>query len=295
MGARKNVHSDPERALRVGPVQVLSLAWPVMVSLLSQTAMTMADVLYVSRLGTTPLAGIGLGTVAAYLLVSAAFGLTGGVRVLVAQATGAGRHRQARVLAWQGLWLAAAVGLVGLVLAPVAHPLARVFGASPQVADQGARYLAWCLGGTGATVATLALTSWFQGRGDTRTPMVVAVLSNLLNIAMDPVFIFGFGPIPALGIAGAAATTILAQVLSALVLALLVRRHLRGISAPSAAGPAAPGVAGGRSHGAERRALGGRLCRLRGHPGASRGRAPRRACDRDAHRQRQLPPRTRGG
>jgi len=230
MRARRLLHSEPAPASRAGPAQVLALAWPLMISMLSQTAMSMADVLYVSRLGTTPLAGIGLGSVAGFLLLSAGFGLTGGVRVLVAQATGAGRHRQARVLAWQGLWLALVLGLVGLVLAPAAHLLIRGFGASPEVSEQGARYLAWGLGGAGATLATLALTSWFQGRGDTRTPMVVAVLSNLLNIAMDPVLIFGLGPVPALGIDGAAASTVLAQVLSALALAALVRRHLRGSS-----------------------------------------------------------------
>lgn len=114
---------------RIGLREVHSLAWPVMISMLSHTAMSVADTLFVARLGTAPLAGIGIGSVASFVVLSAGFGLTAGVRVLVAQATGGQRHAQARSLAWQGLWLALVLGLVGLAMVPLAGPMAAAFGA----------------------------------------------------------------------------------------------------------------------------------------------------------------------
>ncbi|NOY25954.1 MAG: MATE family efflux transporter [Oligoflexia bacterium] len=215
---------------RIGLREVHHLAWPVMISMLSQTAMSVADTLFVARLGTAPLAGIGLGSVASFVVLSAGFGLTAGLRVLVAQATGAARHIQARRLAWQGLWIALVLGVVGLLAAPLAGPLAHAFGASHDVTDFGADYLAVRVGGSGAALTGMALGAWFQGRGDTRTPMVTTVLANVLNIALDPVFIFGAGPIPALGVSGAALTTVFSQAIGALLLLVAALPHLRGIS-----------------------------------------------------------------
>lgn len=216
---------------RIGLREVHHLAWPVMVTMLSHTAMSVADTLYVARLGTAQLAGIGVGATASFVLLAMGFGLTGGTRVLVANATGARNDHRARVMAWQGLWIAAVLGLVGLALSPASVPVARAFGGSPEVARFGAEYLAVCVGGSGMSLASLALSSWFQGRGDTRTPMVANVLANLLNIAMDPFFIFGWGPMPAMGVAGAAASTVLAQGIGAAMLAVAIRRELRGVPA----------------------------------------------------------------
>lgn len=215
----------------IGQRQVLHLAWPFMISMLSQTAMSLADTLFVARLGTAPLAGIGLGSVASYVLLAAGFGLTGGVRVLVSQATGGQRHDQVRVLAWQALWITAALGLLGLLLAPLSGVVVSLFGASGEVAQQGEAYLRIRVAGSAPAVAMLALAAWFQGRGDTRTPMVANVLANLLNIALDPPFIFGSGPLPALGVAGAAATTVLAQAVGTLLLAAAAWPQLRRTSA----------------------------------------------------------------
>lgn len=211
----------------IGQRQVLHLAWPFMISMLSQTAMTLADTLFVARLGTAPLAGIGLGSVASYVLLAAGFGLTGGVRVLVSQATGGQRHDQARVLAWQALWITAALGLVGLAMSPLSGAVVALFGASGEVAREASAYLQIRVAGSAPSVALLALAAWFQGRGDTRTPMVANVLANLLNIALDPPFIFGSGPLPALGVAGAAATTVVSQGVGTLVLAAAAWPHLR--------------------------------------------------------------------
>lgn len=227
---RTNPTSLPER---IGIREVHRLAWPVMIGMLSHTAMTVADTLFVSRLGTAPLAGIGIGGTAAFLLTATGFGLTAGVRVKVATATGAGRHADVAALAFQAGWIALAGGLVGLVLAPASLPVVRLFGASPEAAGHASDYLRVMLLGTGPALGSLALQAWFQGRGDTRTPMVAAVLSNLLNIALDPVFIFGAGlpgglSVPAWGAGGAALATVVGHGLSLAILAAAAAPALRG-------------------------------------------------------------------
>ncbi len=216
---------------RIGVRQVHHLAWPVMVTMLSHTAMSVADTLFVARLGTAQLAGTGVGATGSFVVLATGFGLAGGARVVVANATGAQDHARARVMAWQGLWIALALGLVGFALAPLAGPLARAFGGSPEVARFGADYLGVRIGGSVLALAALTLSSWFQGRGNTRTPMVANVFANLLNIALDPIFVFGWGPMPAFGVAGAAAATVLSQGVATVILAFAIRRELRGVPA----------------------------------------------------------------
>lgn len=211
----------------IGLRQVFLLAWPIMISMISHTAMTVADTFFVGHLGTAPLAGMGVGSVASFVLLATGFGVMGGLRVLVAQATGAADRARADELAWQGLWLALGLGVIGLLLAPLALPVARLFGGSEEVSVHAAAYLSVRSIGTGPALLNLALSSWFQGRGDTRSPMVAAVLANLLNIGLDPWFIHGGAGLPAFGVAGAAWATVLAQGLGFVLLLWLGRRELR--------------------------------------------------------------------
>ena len=90
---------------------VYRLAWPVMVSMLSYTAMSAIDTLFVSRLGTAPLAAVGLAAIVVFFTQSFGAGLMGGVRVLVSQATGARDTLTAARLGWQVLWLALPLGV----------------------------------------------------------------------------------------------------------------------------------------------------------------------------------------
>ena len=114
--------------------RVLALAWPVMISMVSYSLMSAADAIFVGRLGTAPLAAIGLAVTTTWLFLSLPMGLMRGVRVAAAQAVGAERHRTADVLGWQALWLAGITGTL-VAAASVLGPWAfRTMGASPEVA-----------------------------------------------------------------------------------------------------------------------------------------------------------------
>ena len=197
---------------------VVRLAWPITISMLSFTAMGVADTLFVSRLGTEPLAAVGMAISTTFLILAFGMGLMGGAKVAVAQATG--REDEAGVLrlGWQALWVAAVVGGLLAALAPLGPALFAALGAEGAVGEMANSYFLIRVLGSPLTFAVLAYKSWFDGRGDTRTPMVANLLANGLNIAFDPLFIFGWGPIPAMGVGGAAAATVLAVAVAFLFL-----------------------------------------------------------------------------
>jgi MATE family multidrug resistance protein len=211
----------------IGIREVFRLAWPILLSMLSYTMMGVADTLFVSRLGNASLAALGVAIPLTFLVLSFGLGLFGGLRVAVSQHTGAGRHDQVRRLAWQGLWLAGVLGGLLALLWPAGEILIRWMGAPDSAAGPASEYFAVRVLGTPAMFASIALKSWFEGRGDTRTPMVANVSANLLNVVLDPILIFGLGPMPVMGVRGAALATVLSMLFSALFLAWRCAEVLR--------------------------------------------------------------------
>jgi MATE family multidrug resistance protein len=204
----------------------------VFVSLSSSTVLTAADVLYLGWLGTEPLAAIGASAALVFLLTAFGTGLVAGVRVQTAQSTGAGASARVNAFGWQGLWLAFGLGLVAWTLLPLGDPALRLVGASDDVRPLAWRYFVVRGAGAPFDFLFLALSCWFQGRGDTRTPMIATLVGNALNVVIDPPLIFGWGPLPALGVVGAAATTVLGQAIGFTWLALAARRQLRTVAMP---------------------------------------------------------------
>ena len=208
-------------------VDVWRLAWPIMVSMLSYTAMSVVDTLFVGQLGTAPLAAVGASASLVHLVMAFPQGLLGGVRVRVAHATGAGDADAARHAAWQGVWLALAFGGLAALLAPWwSEAVLVLMGVGDEVARLGGEYVFVRVVGAPVLLMSSALSAWFQGRGDTRVPMVASVLGNLVNIGLDPILIFGMGPIPAMGVAGAAAATVVGLGTMVLVMAAVALRGL---------------------------------------------------------------------
>lgn len=193
---------------RIGVRAVLEVSWPICISMLAYTAMTVVNSIFVGHLGTGPLAAIGLSAALVHATTAFGHGLIGGMRVCVARTTGAEQRGEGLIYAWQGNWLALALGFACLPLAWAGPTVFAWMGASGEVAAQAQEYFGLRTLGSPFVFAYLALASWFQGRGDTRSPMVAAIVANGLNIVVDPVLIFGWGPFPEMGIRGAAVGTI---------------------------------------------------------------------------------------
>lgn len=206
--------------------QVGRLAGPITVQMLSFTAMGVVDTLYVGWLGTGALAAVAFCAVTSHFLHAFGTGLLGGVRIAVSQSHGARREDAGHAAARQGLLLSVLLGVLVAAMAMFSEPLLRLLGAVGSMVELGARWLSIRLLAAPFWFGTLALGGWFQGRGDTRTPMRATLLANGLNIALDPVFIFGWGPLPALGVQGAALATFVGFAGGFVHLALHARRGL---------------------------------------------------------------------
>lgn len=201
--------TDEERA-ETSVRAVFTLAWPVMISMLSYTGMSVIDTLFVARLGTDPLAAVGLAAVLVFFTQSFGAGLMGGVRVLVSQATGAGNPSTAARLGWQGIWIALPLGALMSLMSLLPPELFHLLGATPTVADHADAFFSIRVLGAPLVLLNIGISAWFQGRGDTVTPMRATLIGNGLNLVFDPLLIFGLWGFPELGVAGAALATITA-------------------------------------------------------------------------------------
>lgn len=197
---------------------VFSLAWPVIVSLLSLTAMGLVDALFVGRLGTDELAAVGLAIPLVYLIFAAPLGVLLGAKVVVAQRFGAGDSAGLDRAAWTSFGLAAALGALGLTAGWWVLPVAHASGAPPAVADLAERYVLIRAHGAPLVFVFQAMQVAFQGRGNTRTPMAAVLISNVATIALEPFLIFGAGPFAGMGIEGAALANTAGQGIGALAL-----------------------------------------------------------------------------
>ncbi len=228
-GHQENEHSSHQQDnLRRNIRQVADVSWPIVIGMLSYTAMGVTDTLLVGWVGKTELAAVGLGTTAVFLINAFFVGSIHGVKVVSAQATGAGKHDVASSAAWHGMAIAVIFGIIAMALAGVGPQIFALMGGSQEVQDLACQYFQWRIMASPFWYVTIALCDYYQGTGDTRTPMKLNLLTNGLNIGLDLVMIFGLGPIPAMGVKGAALATAIASVLSMVILlGVFLRKHRR--------------------------------------------------------------------
>jgi putative MATE family efflux protein len=224
--------------------EILRLAVPAFGALVAEPMFLLADSAIVGHLGTTPLAGLGIAGAILSTLVSLCIFLAYGTTASVARRIGAGDLRGALSQGLQGVWLAIGLGLATtLVGVPLAPWLVGLFGPGDRVAHEATAYLRIALVGALPLLVALATTGILRGLQDTRTPLVVAVVGNVANVALNLWLVYGMG----LGIAGSALGTVLAQSGSAAALLVVVVRAADRYGAPwrpSLAGVRGAGAAG---------------------------------------------------
>jgi len=206
---------------------LIALSLPVLISLVAEPITGLVDTAFVARLGAGPLAALGVGTV---LLSSTlwVFNFLGvGTQTEVAHAFGAGEMRAAREAGGLAMALAALIGVaIGALGWPLLGPLARFMGARGAVEDSAVVYLAIRLLGGPALLVSMAGFGALRGLHDMHTPLRIALAINALNVVLDAVLIFGFGPIPGYGVAGAAWATVASQWVGGVWTVLAVRARL---------------------------------------------------------------------
>jgi putative MATE family efflux protein len=173
-----------------------------------ESVFAVADVFWVAHLGADAVATVGLTESMLTLIYTAAMGLSIGATALVSRRIGEQNPEGAAHAAGQSILLGlAASAVIALLAAPNAPALLRLMGASESVIRSGSGFTRIMLGGNATVLLLFLLNAVFRGAGDAAIAMRVLVLGNLLNIVLGPCFIFGLGPFPALGVAGASVAT----------------------------------------------------------------------------------------
>ena len=204
--------------------EILRLAVPAFGALAAEPLYVLADTAIVGHLGTRPLGGLGV----AGAVLSVAFGifnfLAYGTTATVARRLGAGDRKAAAEHGVAGVWLALGLGVTLAVLGiALSGPIVSAMGASARVAPYARTYLRISLLGAPFLLVSLAGTGYLRGLQDTRTPLVIALCANAVNLGLELFLVYGLR----LGIAGSAWGTVIAQIGAALAYLAIVRRNVR--------------------------------------------------------------------
>lgn len=203
-----------------GPITktLISLSVPIVFANILQTAYQLTDTFWVGRLGKEAVAAVSLSFPIIFLLISLGGGLSIAGTILVAQYRGQQDTKQIDHVSAQTLIsmiiMSIIVSIVGYY---ISAPIMKFMGAAPEVLPGAVSYMKISFVGLVFMFSYFVFQSLMRGVGDVKTPMYIVLGTVLLNLILDPLFIMGYGPIPALGISGAALATVGTQGIAAIV------------------------------------------------------------------------------
>jgi len=192
--------------------EVALLAYPIVLTQMSQTVMGVVDSIFVGHLGAAQLGALGFAGIWLWTVLSFFSGTATGVQTFVSQAHGAGDEGDCGPWAWQGLYaVVPAATLCAIAFVAVAEPLWRLAGASSEIREYALAYARMRPLGFMGLAVWMVLASFFRGLGDTRTPLVATLVANAANALLAWALVFGHLGLPAWGVAGAGLATSIAE------------------------------------------------------------------------------------
>lgn len=206
-----------ENKMGVMPISSLmvSLSWPAMISMLIQALYNIVDSMFVGMISEAALSAITLIFPIQIFLIAVAIGTGAGVGSLISRKLGAKEHEDANSVASHGFFLSfinwALFAIFGIF---AAGAFMRLYDVSDYIITNGALYLQIVSIGSIFIFVEVNNEKILQSIGNTFMPMIASLLGAVTNIILDPVFIFGIGPVPEMGVVGAAVATIIGQAVS---------------------------------------------------------------------------------
>lgn len=209
---------------------LVSIALPIIFSNILQTGYQLIDTFWLGRLGANAVAAVSLSFPILFLVLSLGGGLTLAGTVIVAQYKGANNQRQIDFSASQTVLV---VFLVSVFLALVANfsaePMMRMVGAGPEILEDSVTYFRISSYGFIFLFMFFVFQSLMRGIGNVLLPMYIIMSTVFLNLVLDPLFIYGWGPVPPMGVAGAAVVSVLTQGISAVIGIYILWKGSHGI------------------------------------------------------------------
>lgn len=187
---------------------IFMLSIPMILEMLMESTFALVDMIFVSQVSTNAIATVVLTESVITLVYALAIGLSMAATAVVARRTGEKDMEGASKTAVQAIFLgtiiATVIGVFGIIYP---KEILGLMGGEPDLIEEGYRYTQIMIGGNITVVLLFLINAVFRGAGNASIAMWTLVLSNGINIILDPMFIFGFGPIPAYGVEGAAIAT----------------------------------------------------------------------------------------
>ena len=206
-----------ENKMGVMPVGrlILSMSWPAILSMLVQAFYNVVDSFFVSIIGEQALAAVTYVFPVQFMMISVAVGTGVGINSLISRRLGAKRFEDADMAASHGYRLAflnwILFALIGIF---ASKPLLHVMTQTPYIRENGSVYLSIIMIGSLFVFVQVSTEKILQATGNMVIPMLCGLVGGISNICLDPLFIFGIGPFPEMGVKGAAVATVIGQIFS---------------------------------------------------------------------------------
>lgn len=210
---------------------LITMSLPMIISMLIQALYNIVDSMYVSMIGESALTAVSLVFPMQNLIISIASGTGVGINALLSRALGEKEFGKAEKIARHALFLGLVVSIItSCVMLVITKPFAAVQTSDPAIYNGTVSYMQICCGISIGIFMQITMERLLTSTGKTMLTMASQATGAIINIILDPVLIFGYGPFPEMGIAGAAAATVFAQIVSAILGIFLNVRYNREIS-----------------------------------------------------------------
>lgn len=209
---------------------ILTMSLPIMISMLVQALYNIVDSMFVARVSEAALAAVSLCYPIQMIMVAVACGTGVGINALLSRYLGEKKREKASQVAMHGLFCAICNWLVFAVIGLFfSEAFLRLFSDDVQIIMMGVSYMQICTICSFGVFVQITYERIMQSTGNTIYNMVIQGVGALINIILDPIFIFGLGPVPALGTAGAAIATVIGQIVAMFLGIIITQKKVREI------------------------------------------------------------------